>query len=107
MKVPQYIINLMKRSKYEYDFLDDKNASVGYTIRLVKRTEYQKIDTFKNEIYKLKKWVDKEYKKIANAEPDVCYILSIPQKTHYTKQYALVTIFDPIMKSIEQYIPKI
>ena len=64
MKVPQYIINLMKRSKYEYDFLDDKNASVGYTIRIVKRTDYQKIDTFKKEIYKLKNGWIKNTKKL-------------------------------------------
>ena len=29
---------------------------------------------------------------------------SIPTKTHYCDQYAVVTIFDPIMQRIERYI---
>lgn len=33
-------------------------------------------------------------------------INSVPKKTHYCKQYAVVTIYDPVMKWIEQYIKK-
>ena len=29
----------------------------------------------------------------------------IPKKTHYANQYAIVTIYDPVMKQLE-YIPK-
>lgn len=107
MHVPKYIQEIMSRSKYEYDFLNDENASVGYTIRILKYSEYQKASTFLAEIQRLKKWVDDEYKRIMHneAEADVCYIISVPSETHYVKQYAIVTIFDPIMKHLEKYIP--
>jgi hypothetical protein len=32
-------------------------------------------------------------------------ILEFPKETHYRRQYAVVTIFDPVMKYLESYIP--
>nr|DAS46926.1 MAG TPA: hypothetical protein [Caudoviricetes sp.] len=97
MTVPKYVIEMISRAKYEFDFFKN-NAyyAAGYTIRIRKSTPYTKIDTFKSEIERLKKWVQKN-----NGE---MRILDIPTETHYVNQYAVVTIFDPVMKHIENYI---
>lgn len=100
MNIPKYVIDLMNRAKYEYDFfINDDNYAVGYTIKIKKYSAYQKVDTFNAEIDRLKAWVDRQV-------PNTCYILNKPTKTHYNNQVAIVTIFDPIMKYIEEYIPQ-
>lgn len=97
MKIPKYVQEILSRSKYEFDFYkNNPDYAAGYTIRIRKATPYTKIDTFKAEIEKLKKWVEKN-----NGE---MIVLDIPNKTHYTNQVATVTIFDPVMQKIEQLI---
>lgn len=97
MKVPNYVINIMERAKYEYDcFKSSPDYAVGYTIKIRKSSAYTKAETFKAELEKLKKWIEKN-----NGEMK---IIDLPGKTHYTNQTATITIYDPIMKYIEQYI---
>lgn len=99
MKIPKYVIDLMKRSRYEYDrCINNSNYGVGYTISIYKDTEYQQIDTLKKEVERLIKWANR------TAKCESAFLLSIPNETHYTKQSAVVTIFDPIMQKIECYI---
>ena len=51
MNVPKYVIDLMSRAKYEYDFcINNENYAVGYTIRIRKYSAYEKVDTFNAEI---------------------------------------------------------
>ena len=101
MKIPKYVIELMKRSTYDFNCsIQDKNYAAGYTINIKKKSEYQKIESFKEEIENICKWANR----ISGNE--TAYILYLPNKTHYTKQYATITIFDPVMKQIEQYIQK-
>ena len=100
MKIPKYVIGLMERSRYEFDFCTKHpNYGPGYTISIVKGTEYQQIDTLKQEVERLIKWANRA------AGCETAYLLSIPSITHYRKQYAVVTIFDPVMQKIESYIP--
>lgn len=97
MKVPNYIINIMERAKYEYDsFKSSPDYAVGYTIKIRKSSAYTKAETFKAELEKLKKWIEKNSGEMI--------IIDFPDKTHYTNQSAIITIFDPVMKHIEQYI---
>ena len=104
MKIPKYIQQLMKRSKYEYDFCTgNENYAAGYTIRILKERPYQRIETLKTEIQKLQAWVQREYARRGGKE-QITHLLHIPAKTHYANQYAIITVFDPIMKDIEQYI---
>ena len=70
----------------------------GYTISIQKGTEYQRIDTLRAEVERLCAWSNR-------IVPDTAFLLSIPADTHYTKQSAVVTIFDPVMQKIERYIP--
>ena len=97
MKIPQYVLNLMDRSKYEYDcFKSNQNYAVGYTIKIQKATAYTRVSTFRDEIEKLKKWVERNGGELV--------IIDFPRYTHYTTQTATVTIYDPVMRYIESYI---
>jgi hypothetical protein len=75
-----------------------ENYAVGYTIRIAKSSEYGYIQTLHDEIDRLKNWVERQ----TGGE---LVLLEIPNDTHYRKQYAIVTIFDPVMKHIESFIP--
>ena len=101
MKIPKYVIEMMQRSSYNYDYrihnsYPEKYA-VGYTINIVKESPYQYVSTFKKEIDRLKKWVERQ-------QGGEMQILEMPSKTHYCKQIAIVSIFDPVMQHIEKYI---
>ena len=56
-----------------------------YVQELMQRSQYEK-------------WVERQ----AGGE---MIILEFPKETHYRRQYAVVTIFDPVMKYLESYIP--
>ena len=99
MKVPKYVIELMNRSRYNWLRLDRSDYAVGYTIDIEKESYYKKIETLQKEILRLKKWVERQGGEIA--------ILYMPARTEYKcMQYATVTIYDPVMKHIEQYIER-
>lgn len=101
MKIPKYVQELMSRSRYEYHrYTKDPNYGVGYTISIRKYNEYERVDTLKKEIERLCNWANR----IAGCE--TAYILYMLHSTHYANQAATVTIFDPVMQKIEQYIPQ-
>lgn len=108
MRVPKYVIELMKRAKYNYDLYGKHNEyAIGYTIDIAKFSHYEYADTFEKEINRLIKWCNREWRKTNGWDGDIAYILRLPQTTEYkTMQYATVTIYDPVMKYLEQYISK-
>lgn len=99
MKIPKYVKKLMSRAEYNYNLCGkNENAATGYTIEIAKYSPYETADTLRKEIDRLKKWVERQ----GGGE---MIIISTPTHTVYkTMQYATVTIFDPVMKHIEQYI---
>lgn len=100
MNIPKYVQDLMSRSRYEFDFCKNhENYAAGYTLRIRKNTPYTKIATFKAELTQLVNWANR------NAGCEVAYILDMPRETRHYSQAATVTIFDPIMKFIEDFIP--
>lgn len=104
--VPKYIKDLMARASFQFS---QSFAEPGYTIAIGKRTDYTQIQTLKEEIEQLSKWVHKECRRrgMDKAGADSTIIVhSIPHITLYCPQYAFVTIFDPIMQSLEPFIPK-
>lgn len=108
MRIPKYIKDLISRAEYEYDSCaNNENYAVGYTIRIEKSTCQQLVPTFQKEIEHLIHWVNNQYKKLGGTYGECGYILSVPNKTHFKyRQYAIVTILDPVMKHIENYISK-
>lgn len=101
MNIPKYVIDIMERSRYFYEFDSIKEkkdlCAVGYTILVPKVSVYSKAYTLSEEVNKLKKWVERQ-------EGGVCHILSLPEQTRYDVQYAVVSIFDPVMKHLSAYI---
>ena len=98
MEIPKYIQDIMERSGFVVGYGDP-----GYTIAIRKATPYTQVSTFKVEIERLEKWVKRMMPKDDLGVPTMI-INKIPKKTHYANQYAIVTIYDPIMKYLEEYI---
>lgn len=98
--VPQYIIEMMSRATFARGYGDP-----GYTLEISKATPYTRIRTLKDEVTRLEKWIVRQ---MPEDELDVptCIVNRVPSKTHYCKQNAVVTIYDPIMKKLEPYIGK-
>ena len=99
MKVPKYVQKLLERSQYEYGSVKHAQYAAGYTLRIEKRTAYTRADTFRREIERVVKWANR-----TPAGSDTAHVLYIPPVTRHNTQYALVTIFDPVMQHIEKYI---
>lgn len=95
MKVPNYVINLMSRARYDYDTKGEKCA-VGYTIKIDKHSCYAYASTLQAEIEKLVAWVKRQGGEIE--------IIDIPKETRIAWQPATVTIYDPVMQHLEKYI---
>lgn len=101
MIIPKYVQELMQRARYDYDSCTaSENYSVGYTVAIRKATPYSQAWVLRKEVERLCKWANRA------AGIEVAHILYIPQKTHYNEQRAVVTIFDPVMKHIEQFMPE-
>lgn len=96
MKIPKFVQELMSRATWEYDHPD---GEPGYTVRIRKATPYTRAETLKAECERLVAWANRQ-----PSGPETAYLLSCHTDTHYTSQSAIVTIFDPIMKYLEQYI---
>ena len=96
MKVPNYIQILLSGARWELSFCrKSPDFAPGYTISIRKRSDYQTAKRFAEEINRLQKWV--------NRQPGGhCEILSVPKETHHCRQYAIVTIYDPIMLQLEK-----
>lgn len=92
IEVPKYVQELVKGFQYDYDV---KGAEPGYTIKLYKPSVYMKIPVFEEKVKKLIEWANRYY---ADARIDY-----VPSETHYVKQSITVTIFDPVMRRLEQY----
>ena len=90
MKVPIFVKDLMERAKFNFNRGVSKNPNyaVGYTIDIEKRSSYSYAYTLADEMDRLKKWVERQ----SGGE---MVIISAPKETHYHRQTATVTIFDP------------
>jgi hypothetical protein len=101
MTIPKYVKEIMWRSEYCYIFPKSKavDCSPGYTVTVKKATPYTNISTFRKELERLKRWVERQ-------NGGSMEIIFCPSVTHHNDQRAIITIWDPVMKYIEQYIPK-
>ncbi len=101
MQIPKYIKELMERAAFVRGYGDP-----GYTIEIRKRTPYSLVSTLETEIRRLEKWVKRVMPEDDLGVPTMI-INRIPKKTTYKDtQYAVVTIYDPVMKELEPYIQK-
>ena len=104
--MPQYVKDLMSRASFQFS---QTFAEPGYTIAIRKRTDYTHIQTLKEEVERLAKWVRKECRRLGmdkKGADATIVINSIPSITQYCPQNSFVTIFDPIMQKLEPFIPQ-
>lgn len=101
IRIPKYIIEILERSEF---VLNGEKVIPGYTIRVEKKTPYAYASTLRDEAKKLVEWANREYKRISKDETEIASLDEYDPYTHYRKQYAIVTIYDPIMKAIEKHI---
>lgn len=98
MNVPSYVQSLLETASYEFDwYKNNPGYAAGYTLAIRKRSDYQTAGTFRKEIERLQKWVNRQ-------EGGEMLILGLPKVTHHCTQYAYVTIFDPVMLHLEKFI---
>lgn len=100
MKIPKYISELLERSEFVI-ISPYTNAVPGYTISIEKRTAYSYASTLKDEASRLVEWANREYHKMSKDNEQIACIDYLPSETHYHRQIAIVTIYDPIMRHIE------
>lgn len=100
--IPKYIQEIMERAQYNFD---NKNANPGYTVDIIKRSHHEWVGTFRDEIDKLIKWVNKNCGYVNTEEFPCAEVLYMPKETRFKRmQYATVTIYDPVMKYLEKFI---
>lgn len=98
-KVPQYIREVLSRSGYEFDYLTTHpDFNRGFTLHIRKRTPYTSAHAFRREVEGFCRWADR------TAHAPVSRIIHVPDATHHCDQFAYVTILDPVMLQIEDYI---
>lgn len=97
IEIPLYVKELMSRASFVLG-----SGCAGYTIRIGKASEYGYVKTLANEVERLRKWVNRVMPK--DYPIDTITVDKMPKETHYCKQYAIVTIYDPVMKWLEPYI---
>lgn len=107
MNTPKYIIDIMSRAKYATGYGDP-----AYTIEIRKATPYTHVSTFEKEINRFVDYANNEWLKRLKANgwtPDegfepIAVINNVPKETHYRNQYAVVTIGDPIMLDLDEWM---
>lgn len=93
MKTPQYIITPLKRAEFYFG----KDGVVGYSIKIHKHTIYEYADTLLHRCGKIITWCNKQI-------PGSAEMVFCPKETHYRDQFAVITIYDPLMLHLEQFI---
>ena len=91
-KVPEYVQELVKGFEYNYG----SNAVPGYTISIRKPRPYMTARVFRALVERMINW--------ANRYGADASVISTPLATrHNATQWAVVTIYDPVMKYLENY----
>ena len=108
--VPKYIRDILARSEWAVEAGRlPEGGDPGYTILIHKRTAYARAKTLDGETRLLRSWAERLMRRLfpgydPAAQPKTV-IHQCPTETHYWDQWATVTIWDPVMKYIEEYIP--
>lgn len=93
MNTPQYVSNALKRAEFYFG----KDGVVGYSIKIFKHTRMEYASTLRNRCSQIITWCNKQI-------PCSAEMVSCPKETHYTEQFAVITIYDPMMLHLEQFI---
>lgn len=98
MRIPKKYKELIWKAEYEFDeCVNHEQYAAGYTLKVYKPSERTLIPTFRRQLEELVAWANRQCEGSA-------YILRCPSRTFYCKQYAVVTIWDPVMQQLEKCI---
>ena len=108
--VPTYVKRMLKRASFAIETSCFKsNYDPSYTILIPKHSIYAQTDTLKKEIDKMIEWGKRMMYDYEDRErnwalcPNIV-VISLPQETHYCRQYAAINLYDPLMKRVEHLI---
>ena len=97
MKIPKYVEEILGRSEYHFGLGD-----AGYTIKVHKASDRKMCRTLNAECDRLVAWANRQFP--IDKDTPTAKIERYLTKTHYTDQTVIVTIYDPVMKIIENMI---
>lgn len=92
MKIPNYVTETIGELNFVRGM--DYDNQPGYTIKVYKPSDYMTINVFRKRIDKVLEWARQHH-----AE---AYVNWFPERTHYTEQFAVITITDPVMIALEK-----
>ena len=93
METPNYIKSSLQGAKFYFG----KDCVAGYSIEIHKRTKYEYASTLLNRCNQIISWCNRQVE--GSAEMVRC-----PYITIYADQFAVITIYDPVMLHLEKYI---
>ena len=99
-KIPVYVQKLMSRASFEIGY-----GEPGHTLEIEKATPYTCVYTLRAEVERFVVWINRIMTKAALDAPMVV-INNVPTQTHYYNQYAVVTVYDPVMQQLEKFMKK-
>lgn len=103
INIPKYVRRILKRSEFAFF----QGCEPGYTIRVPKHSIYAQAGTLRDEIEKTINWAKRCMGFDYNWKTcPVIIIREMPQETTYSKQYAVIDIYDPLMQQIEYLISR-
>lgn len=113
MKIPKYVQELVKQRRIrpapldeQGELYDQKLGEYGFMFRVYRRDNYYRDYTFEAEVKRLVAWANRNY-----AEGLVCKFRWFTDKEHrkpyYKRDYAVVSITDPVAKQLEKMIEQV
>lgn len=96
MTVPRYVQEILSRCTWWLG----EGSEPGYTIAIHKKSPYSYASTLRTDAGRLCSWADRN----TPEGLDTACVVSCPKGTHYEDQWAVVTIYDPVMRQIERFI---
>ena len=110
MKIPRYVYELVELGRLRTAPLDEQaNSSIagqgeyGYMFRVYRKSNSQSGGVFVAEVERITAWARREYAE-SNIHTYRWYTDKEHRKPYYKRDYALVTITDPVAQQLEKLI---
>jgi len=87
----------IKQALSRAEFYFGRDGVVGYSIKIFKHTRYEYAKTLRERCSRIITWCNKQ---VEGSAEMVWY----PTETRYDSQFAVITIYDPVMIGLEKYI---
>lgn len=115
MKIPKYVMEMVERGRIRPAPLDEQAAMAdvsedrgvyGYMFRLYRYSNGQRDWVFEREAKRLMDWANREHAE-AKIHYHKWYSTREHRKPYYKRDYALLTITDPVAQQLEKIIAEV